>query len=106
MSTDCLYCQISHPLQRLAADWQFVEAPLWPTVLACLSMSIPGFGELLSSSFFCEGTMEPFNLTVALWIPELQCVGKIGCGPFGVHGRGKQLPTVGRPTSRRFSETH
>ena len=40
---------------------------------------------------------------MALWIAELQHVGKIGCGPCGIHGSwGKQLPTAGRPTSRRF----
>ena len=42
-----------------------------------------------------------------VWIPEFQHVGEIGCGPFGIHASwGKQLPTAGLPTSRRFSDMH
>ena len=105
--------------QRIATDRQFV---LWkhPSGYSTLGLSmselsfysristgIPIVSLLAASSSEPREPGNPSILLLVVWIPEFQHVGEIGCGPFGIHASwGKQLPTAGLLTSRRFSDMH
>jgi hypothetical protein len=116
MNTDCLYWQIP-PKNYNGPAVCVVEAPSGYSTLG-LSMSELSFYSRISTgipivSLLAASSSEPREpgnpsiLLLVVWIPEFQHVGEIGCGPFGIHASGgKQLPTAGLPTSRRFSDMH
>ena len=105
---------LADPPQRITMDRQFVlwKHPSGYSTLG-LSMSELSFYSRSSTGIAASSSesREPGNPSSCcwcmVWIPEFQHVGEIGCGPFGIHASwGKQLPTAGLPTSRRFSDMH